>query len=235
LSTVLDLYERKARLAPALLASLPLALLFVSFGAKQWQWAAVGVAAEAAAVIPLAELARDRGKSLQRTLWAEWGSSPLARLLADEASTTARMARDYIHRHFPGLAMTTGAQAAESSNPELYEAVGEILRHHVRGVPGREVVAAENRSYGFQRNLLGMQSIGIGVSLVSAAAALALLIGLGNAGSGWSGVCTSLGLLTFWLVYPSELRVQQSGERYAEAVIGMIASHAVGTNRETPR
>ncbi|MBT8165019.1 MAG: hypothetical protein KJP22_12795 [Acidimicrobiia bacterium] len=228
MSSLLDQYERRARLAPVLLAGLPVAVLLVSLGAtSRWPWAAAGLIAQAGAVIPLTELARHRGKHVESVLWIKWGQSPLARLLADTRSPTAALARRYISDLYPNVVLASGARVVDPLDMQRqYEVVGDILRHKVRRLSGNEVVTAENRSYGFHRNLLGVRRVGLVASGVAVLSAAALLVALEDSSGSWPALASGVAMLGFWLWYPSEQRVRQAGERYAEAVIGLIASQA---------
>src|SRR5690606_11968135 len=83
LSTLItDDYERRARLRPALLVSLPLALavvsLFSDFSGLQFL---VGFAAYFGFTGLIAQLGRDEGKRLEPWLFEHWGGKPTTQLL----------------------------------------------------------------------------------------------------------------------------------------------------------
>lgn len=155
LSSIFDSYDLRARLAPAMLAGLPVAVVFLALAWASWPWAAIGIALEARLVVPLADVARDRGKRLEPGLWADWGGPPLATRLAVDDSTAiaARNATGHL------LKSVVVPASAATRDVDRYTALADILRHQVRRLDGSDVVFAENASYGFQRNLLGMQPI----------------------------------------------------------------------------
>ena len=83
LNSLFDPYDRKARLAPALLCGLPLfvsvVLLIPEVGAI---WAAVGgLALYCGGATFLAQVGRDRGKALEPKLYATWGGKPSVAML----------------------------------------------------------------------------------------------------------------------------------------------------------
>ena len=80
LKPVLDRYERKARLRPALLCGLPLVasvvLLIPKLGAI---WGSIGaVVVYCGGSMLLIQIGRDLGKALEERLYQSWGGKPSA-------------------------------------------------------------------------------------------------------------------------------------------------------------
>lgn len=223
MSSVFDFYDRRARLAPALLASSPVAAALIALAWESWPWAAVGLVVEAGFALPLADIARDRGKAIEQALWVSWGGPPLAQRLSRDDSQTTRAARASA-KHLLESVIVPAALDDESRRIEQYANIADIIRHRVRQLPGNEVVLSENASYGYQRNLLGMRQIGLWASLAAIAASIAFVAITPTAPAFWACLVTTLVIGFFWLRYPSSERTRQAANRYADAVVGLIAA-----------
>ncbi len=83
LKPVFDTYDRKARLKPALLTSLPLVtsivLLIPEFGVV---WGSVaGLVIYSGGSMLLIQISRDRGRALEVRLYESWGGKPSVAML----------------------------------------------------------------------------------------------------------------------------------------------------------
>src|SRR5260370_39733875 len=93
-----------------------------------------------------------------------------------------------------------------------------------------KLVYAENKSYGFERNLLAMRNMGRAVATTAAIIVGALLASEVWVGLIWNSlnliiaIVILLMLVAFWQFLPSEPRVHQAGNIYAEALIDSIAN-----------
>jgi hypothetical protein len=92
------------------------------------------------------------------------------------------------------------------------------------------LIFAENKSYGFERNLLGVRPEGIAIAS----------IGFLGAATGWGlrafdgfnanapallgGALVCLLLLIFWFVWPTKQRVRNAGDLYAEQLLDAAAN-----------
>ena len=125
LNSLFDPYDRKARLAPALLCALPLfvslLLLIPEVGAI---WAAVGgLILYCGGAKFLTQVGRDRGKVLEPKLYASWGGKPSVAMLRRSdtrlnASTKSRY-RAFLQRTVPELALASPEE--ERISPESAE------------------------------------------------------------------------------------------------------------------
>lgn len=229
----LDIYTMRARWAPALLSCLPLlalgalALPFLEDLEKLWSLVSVAVTTFAALA------ARKAGHRVQPRLYAAWGGKPTtARLRYSSATSTYEITRRHqqVERVLGGdLKLPT--QDQESANPaaadiEYDAAMGRIVSM-VRNHPDHRLANAENRNYGFARNLLGLKKLG----LASAASGLVLTVIIGAALAVSRGLPDSLGFivplvaslaaLVLWPLVDADY-VRPSAEALADRVVEAI-------------
>lgn len=174
-----DDYNRKARLTPALLASLPIALSMIAFFQDQvWSWGGIlSVLAWFGVLKLLAQLARHMGTIKQSELYKEWGGKPTTYLLRHcKTANEVELAR----RHRKLQALTDEpmpSRADELADPDfadqIYDTYVKFLLSKTRDHSKFSLVYEENCNYGFRRNLLGMKPYGIALSCMG----ILLLIG----------------------------------------------------------
>ena len=174
-----DSYTLRARVAPVVLAVLP---LWVVLAAAVTQ-IDIGIAkVPAAALIGSAlvglvgELGRDRGRRLQAELWKSWGGAPSTVGLRWRGPASAAIVR---LRHgaiqiVVGDTLHLPASKEEEENDavasdEVYEAAAGVLRGRTRNARQFPLLFKENVSYGFRRNVLGLRRVGFAVSLTALA------------------------------------------------------------------
>ena len=177
-----DPYVRRARLQPALLVALPIALAALAYfpsGVVGWGilWSLL-IASGGTAL--LSQVARDRGKRNEEELFQKWEGKPTTRRLRHRDATNIVLLN---HQHarlkllIPDLVIPTAED--EAANPDhadqVYDACVLSLRERTRDRKKFPLVFEENCSYGFRRNLWGMKPLGI---LTSALGSLAILVGL---------------------------------------------------------
>jgi len=73
---MLDAYNRKARLTPAILAALPGLLFLVATAVKPTPESSLGAAVLAALMLLICALVRDRGRRIESGLGERWGGPP---------------------------------------------------------------------------------------------------------------------------------------------------------------
>ncbi len=193
LKPVLDPYDRKARLGPAFLCSLPLVvsviLLIPELGVI---WGSIGVVViYCGGSAILVQIVRDLGKALEKRLYKAWGGKPSAAMLRHADSRlpkpTKERYRSFLCRAVPDLALASPQE--EAANPEQadagYDSVNRWLLEHTRGRPQFDLLFIENMNYGFRRNLLGLKPIVFCIN------ALALILVIGMAVASWTGEISS--------------------------------------------
>ena len=165
-NSLFDPYDRKARLAPALLCALPLfvslLLLVPEVGAI---WAAVGgLVLYCGGAKFLTQVGRDRGKVLEPTLYASWGGKPSVAMLR-HSDTRLNAPTKNRYRAFLQVAVPTLALASleeERTNPEAaedgYESANSWLLAQTMDRERFRLQFAENINYGFRRNVWALRA-----------------------------------------------------------------------------
>ncbi len=226
--TWLDEYERRARLAPGLLTLLPLLVLLVSLGFRQRPVVAGTIAFLTAAGGPvlLSQVVRHRGLALQRRLWEKWNGSPTTQSLRHSSPVGTPEQRNSWRTELErstGLNLPTVAeeQLDATGSDARYEVAIARLIELTRNQADFPLLHAENKNYGFERNLLAMRKPGL---IVAGSAALVLIaaITLGHLGATESkyadlyiGALIVAAQAAVWIAVPNESRVRVAGERYA--------------------
>jgi hypothetical protein len=226
----LDTYERKARLAAALLSLAPLLVAAETFGVAghlsaglHARFVVYGV--WAALVIGLSHLASAAGNLAQKRLWPRWPhDSPTNTWLHPTRSPRSGQQRHQWYRALRELTAIDVASVA-GDDREVERAINDALakaRVGLRGSPNSKLLHEHNTEYGFARNLLGLSPIPMMISLLSAvwswwlvhlqAAGLALSLS-------WTLAWIAISLLGA-LVFPSYVR--RAGDRYAESFFGSL-------------
>ena len=165
LNSLFDPYDRKARLAPALLCALPLfvsLLLLVPEVGALWG-AAGGLVLYCGGAKFLTQVGRDQGKVQEPALYASWGGKPSAAMLRHSDTRlnapTKNRYRNFLQRSVPGLALASPEE--ERTDPEAaddgYESANAWLLAQTRDRERFELLFAENINYGFRRNVWALK------------------------------------------------------------------------------
>src|SRR2546426_1429790 len=169
ISVVMDTYERKARLYPALLLIAPVvatgaAVLAVRMSILQ-SIAAVVVACGGAFL--LSQLARDAGKRGEKRLFEKWGGLPSVRIFRHRDTQLDSITKARYHARLATLVggtkiPTVGEEQADAAAADrVYMAWSNYLRVSTRDVKKYSLVFKENVDYGYRRNVWGLRPIGI--------------------------------------------------------------------------
>jgi hypothetical protein len=175
LEQLTDTYDRKARLYPALLLIAPLiAVTTAAVSAKYsaLQAIAVGVVSCGGAFL-LTQLARDAGKNLESRLFEQWDGLPSIAIFRHRDMRFDSITKARYH-----LAMASFVKRAKSPTEEqeradpraadeVYAAWSNYLRTHTRDQKRFALLFKENINYGYRRNVLGLRSVGISLSIVA--------------------------------------------------------------------
>ena len=171
-------YKVRARLQPALITAVPLALGILVWFPKGFEGqAAVASLLSWAGITGLVmTLARDRGKAIEAALWRSWGGPPTTRMLRYRDTTNKpllALRHQALRTLVPEITLPKSA-AAEAANTSAadaaYEACASILRSRTRDGRKCPLVFEENCDYGFRRNLLGVRPWGIVATALGLAA-----------------------------------------------------------------
>lgn len=229
-SLITDDYERRARLRPALLVSLPLALVVVSlfsdFSGLQFL---VGFAAYFGLTALVAQLGRDEGKRLEPWLFEQWGGKPTTQLLRHGGTHLDVHTKARYHVALSNLLLGPSMPSAsaeandESAADVIYDSCAVYLRDRTRDKSVFPLVHAENVNYGFRRNLWGMRKAGVAISACSLIATLLIAVVRSNAGmppalpaaASFINAC----MLVWWLLRIKPSWVQVPAFAYAERLL----------------
>ncbi len=233
----LDEYERRARLAPGLLALLPVAVSAVVLGYQEIRIASslVGLLVGVGGPVVLAGLVRERGLKAQKLLFSDWDGSPTTKML--RLRNGEQEAGRVLDRRRQQLEQLTGVELpnvkAEASDPvasdaEYGHAVQE-LKSQTYDKSSYPLVFAENRDYGFARNLFALRGVGISVAILGLAVnGIAMWIAATGNDAPFARLETGIGaaicaaLAVFWWVIPTEKSVRVSAERYAKQLFAAL-------------
>lgn len=175
IASILDPYDRKARLYPALLAMLvPVAaalLIVPDYSSQLINLASIAVAL--GGLMLLSSLGRERGKRIEPVLFEQWGGTPTTQLLLRSASSldhlTLERYRQFLQSRVQGLHFpdADGESADRKRTAAVCESSVKWLREATRDTKKFPLVFAENTNYGFRRNLLGVKPAALLLSIVS--------------------------------------------------------------------
>lgn len=184
---VSDPYNRRARLAPALLALLPIALVaLILFPELESKTATLfGIAAYFGGAAWLTQIGRERGKRLEPELFHSWGGTPSMAFLRHRdgrisAITKARY-HAFLEAHVPGLSMPSAEEEARTPDiaDDVYISATDWLLTVTRDKERFRLVFEENMNYGFRRNLCALRPIAVIVDFILIIAVVALHTTLG--------------------------------------------------------
>jgi hypothetical protein len=176
--SLFDEYGRKAQVSPALLVVLPLLLTSLAMlpGAAPPKETVITLAFGLGVLYWMANIARQAGKRAETTLFP--GGLPGKEWLRHQDSTletpTKRRYKRFLSERIPDIAFLSPED--EIADPERAdEAYASAVRWLVENTRDNARVRQELIAYGFRRNLYGLRWWGIGVPLVTAVAAAAIL------------------------------------------------------------
>lgn len=178
----LDQYERAARLYPALIAVAPASATIVLWApeASALVRGTIGVVATAALTLLLMRYGRAKGRAVQERMVARDGGLGSTIALRHRDGTLATATKERYHAFLRSKGLVIPDRAQEDADPvaadDRYRSAADWLRTQTRD-PGRfALLQAENRDYGFRRNLLGLKPLGLGVTLLALCADIVLLL-----------------------------------------------------------
>ncbi len=234
--TLLDPYERKARLTPGLLAFAPIAFAIATLGFKKFPAVAiaVGVLSAAGGGYALSVIVGNFGRRAQTRLWSTWGGAPTTRLLRNRDTTVSAVQKDVWRKPIEvvtGVALLSAT--AEAKDPTLADDTIRAAVDQMRllGQDARfPLVKTENIQYGYERNLYGFRWIGRAISIACIAVlVLTVLTTMPSShafshGALISGAAIDAILLLAWVLVPSSSRTKEAGERYAQQLFQAVVS-----------
>ena len=187
LKPILDVYDRSARLKPALLSGLPMVvstvLLIPEVGIV---WSVIGgMLLYSGGSMFLLQVARDRGKALEARLYESWGGKPSVEMLR-HSDDRLDMGTKERYRRFLSAAVRNLALPSveeERKHPARarrnYESANAWLLEQTRDHDRFALLFIENMNYGFRRNLAGLKPLALTLD------AVAIVLILGQAAALW--------------------------------------------------
>ena len=170
-----DSYTFRARVQPALAATLPLGFLMFGLlpGHHFFVTAFLGLLGAAGGTSVIAQLGRDRGRRKEGELWDGWGGAPTTRLLRHRRISGDIAISSELRRQIEewwGQSLPTDAE--EMADPDLadarYREVTSALIEATRDVARYPLVFAESANYGFRRNMWGLKGPGLSIAVALA-------------------------------------------------------------------
>ncbi|HEX3739423.1 MAG TPA: hypothetical protein VHV29_06825 [Terriglobales bacterium] len=231
----LDEYTRNARLRPAFLVALPVALAVAGLGFKEsaTEGTLFGLASSLGFTFLLSQLVRDTGKSKEKLLFDKWGGKPTTVMLQhrDTRLNAHTLARYHLRlcSLLPDIKLPTAAQEKEHATEadEKYASCVDYLLSKTRDKERFQLLFQENMNYGFRRNLWALKPIGITLCIFSLAALAVLTRVQARANAVvWFGNITAISIVSLLLVWwfiritPNWVRIAADG--YAERLLASI-------------
>ena len=165
LAFIFNPYDRKARLQPALLSTLPILVSIVLLIPEAGPiWAAVGgLILYCGGTTFLTQVARNRGKRLEPVLFQSWDGKPSVAMLRHSdrrlGVATKERYRSFLVSAVPGLKLAS--EEEERRCPEWaedgYESATAWLLAQTRNRERFELLFRENINYGFRRNIWALR------------------------------------------------------------------------------
>lgn len=234
----MDLYNLKARVFPAVIVSLPLAVamnLLLPTEVVAMAWIGTGVVWAATSYL-IAQVVRERGLAIQERLFREWGGEPTTTMLRflPGGGTKVKARRESLSRLFPELRWPSLEE--ETSNPLAFQATAEraiaLFKEKTEGQGRFELLLQENTDYGFRRNLFGLKSVAIWFAIIGAASGGYFLADAQRRDSPAGWIAFFAGILVFFFfagVVTSEW-VRKAADRYARQLFAIAESLASGSS-----
>jgi hypothetical protein len=176
-SKFIDAYTARARLLPALLLVLPLAVTVYAWepgNALGWNGLG-GLIVASGGTILLSFIARDMGKDAEVKLFKKWGGGPSDLLLmhSGDMDPTLRDRRHAaIRTLWPDVPVPTVAEEATDRNA-VYARFGAIVKLIIarsRDKARYALLFEENCNYGFRRNMFGVRWLGFSIAAICSVA-----------------------------------------------------------------
>ena len=228
-----DAYTIRARLRPALIVILPIALVVLIFFPNDLTTLGllVSLIVACGGTSLLSQIGRNMGKSKENVLFAKWeGGKPTTRMLRHSTSTNSvilEQRHNKLKELFPNLKIPNVSE--EATLPEkadqIYDACVKLLIGKTRDKDKFPLVFEELCNYGFCRNLWGMKPLGITTSIIG------LLVSIGFIATNFwilkatippfAIICSLLSFLFLflWVFVFTPLWVKVAADAYAERLI----------------
>lgn len=229
---VFDHYSFRARLQPAFLALLPMAICAMSWtqpGAK-WVTALWSLLTTAGFTFFLSNVARNRGKQIESKLWEEWGGAPTVQLLRHKGSGNPALRERWHEQLSKLLGKRMPSPDDEERDPTaadvIYEAATKLLIGKTYDAKAYPFVYRDNVNYGFCRNMFGLRLLGIVTSVLGAGGCLAAGVFFILNGTPqllpWAGALVCIAMLLWWIFTVTKAWVKVPATNYANHLFAAL-------------
>ena len=235
--SLIDPYELKARVLPALIQTTPLLPLFVGVPILTANVTGSGTIAALlflAFTVLLSSAVRPMGKRLEKRMIATWGGLPTTIMLRHRDSTLNPETKKRYHAALENLLPGTDWPTAEVEQTHsqaadvVYESATDLLRRRTSEREKHHLVFAELGSYGFARNLRGSHPIGLTLAGLLLIAEVVVIAGNGLLTQVTSPLVwhiTAIWALLFGVVMVARFGnrfVREAGDNYARALLATL-------------
>lgn len=224
---IMDSYQLKAGLTPAIVTLLPLfpIIFYCVPGINSITDFAFPIIILSALLYILASICRTLGHNKEKKLFNTWGGKPTSVLLRQTNSTIdcQTKARYYstIQNLLPDLHLPTKSEeeADLEKCDEIYDSVSKYLRANTRGAE-HQLLKCENEDYGMWRNIYGLKCLSIWIAVIAIPIYLTLMImGLLSYTFSGFGIAMSLCEIAFQVFVVRERMIKVHAFRYAERLL----------------
>jgi hypothetical protein len=236
-TNILNTYQLKARLYPALLTVAP--ILGVAIGyygvSLDLKGSLLSLFVGLGGLYLVANIVREYGKSLEVRLYKEWGGTPTTQLQRHRDKAVNAHTKAGRHRFLAGkIGIPYPDASSELVDPEaaddVYAAGTGWLIEHTRERPQFQLLFEENVAYGYRRNTRALKPLGIIICLAAITWVLysasvinqlgfnreaAAVLSPGTLGS----LLFSLLILLVWVFYFTKRTVRTAAFTYADRLL----------------
>lgn len=238
IDNILNPYERKARLYPALLAIMVpvISTLLIVPGNSNKIINLASTAAALGGLKLLSSLGREWGKRIEPNLFEKWGGTPTTQLLLYSTSSLDHLSleryRRFLEARVPGLHFLDIKRESTDINNAIAacESAVKWLRESTRDTKKFHLIFSENVNYGFRRNLLGMKPTALLLAITSlfAVGIHGWIVSRGNISSvpihSWLAGAVALIGLFIWSFIVTQKFVKTTAFAYATALLAACDS-----------
>ena len=228
-----DRYTWRARVLPVYLTAAPAVLAIAATFPEGLNLPLAGTSA--IVFLPLSyflsQIASDFGKRLEPALWKSWGGPPTTRFLRHDNDEFNPTSRARVHERLRALGLDIpNVDQEKADRPrtlELYASAVDELRRRTRDTDRFPLVYKGNAEYGFRRNLLGMKTFGVPLTLAAIAGIGWAVLHEWRAAGALAPVPVVSGLLTAcillaWIVGVRPAAVRITADRYARYLLEAV-------------
>jgi NADH:ubiquinone oxidoreductase subunit K len=229
---IFDTYGRQARLQPALFVFFPIIFMTATWAPTLYNLATalVGLAISFGIVTFLANWARAKGREVEGRLYQSWGGKPTTIWLRHNDSHLDEITKNRYHTFLSVHIRNWTAPSVddEIQNPTIanarYDSAVKWLLEYTRDKKRFPLVFTELVAYGFRRNLYGMKTAGVTVTVTCLLADIGFVAFFPQKTTFFAVLSVCLLFLAAWLVVIRPKWVKDAADGYARALLSSCES-----------